>query len=64
MQAALLLSCHLGPCPIAASAAAAASAFPLCQVIDMEYVNTAMQRMEKGDVHFSFVIDINKSLAL
>jgi D-arabinose 1-dehydrogenase-like Zn-dependent alcohol dehydrogenase len=34
------------------------------QVIDMDYVNEAMKRMEKGDVHFRFVIDINKSLHL
>ena len=32
------------------------------QVVDMDYVNEAMKRMEKGDVHFRFVIDINKSL--
>jgi D-arabinose 1-dehydrogenase-like Zn-dependent alcohol dehydrogenase len=35
-----------------------------CQVIDMQYVNTAMGRMAAGDVKFRFVIDINKSLAL
>ncbi|WIA35261.1 hypothetical protein OEZ86_003720 [Tetradesmus obliquus] len=34
------------------------------EVIDMEYVNTAMERMKEGDVKFRFVIDINKSLAL
>jgi cinnamyl-alcohol dehydrogenase len=34
------------------------------QVIDMDYVNEAMKRMEKGDVKFRFVIDINKSLHL
>ena len=34
------------------------------QVIDMDYVNTAMDRMEKGDVKFRLVIDINKSLIL
>lgn len=34
------------------------------EVIDMDYVNTAMERMEKGDVKFRFVIDINKSLIL
>jgi D-arabinose 1-dehydrogenase-like Zn-dependent alcohol dehydrogenase len=32
--------------------------------MDMECVYTAMQRMEKGDAHFRFVIDVNKSLAL
>eukprot|EP00879_Flechtneria_rotunda_P010490 GHRR01010966.1.p1 GENE.GHRR01010966.1~~GHRR01010966.1.p1 ORF type:complete len:378 (+),score=117.56 GHRR01010966.1:424-1557(+) len=32
------------------------------EVIDMEYVNKAMERMEAGDVKFRFVIDINKSL--
>jgi cinnamyl-alcohol dehydrogenase len=34
------------------------------EVVDMDYVNTAMERMEKGDVKFRFVIDINKSLIL
>eukprot|EP00775_Hariotina_reticulata_P010177 gene10177-10337_t len=34
----------------------------MVEVIDMDYVNTAMERMEKGDVKFRFVIDINKSL--
>jgi hypothetical protein len=34
------------------------------QVVDIDYVNEAMKRMEKGDVHFRFVIDINKSLHL
>jgi hypothetical protein len=47
-------------CPCFTAAAAAAG----CQVIDMEYVNTAMERMKEGDVKFRFVIDINKSLAL
>jgi hypothetical protein len=42
---------------------AAARCCPL-QVIDIDYVNEAMKRMEKGDVHFRFVIDINKSLHL
>jgi D-arabinose 1-dehydrogenase-like Zn-dependent alcohol dehydrogenase len=37
---------------------------PMEQVIDIDYVNEAMKRMEKGDVHFRFVIDINKSLIL
>ena len=32
------------------------------QVIDIDYVNEAYKRMEKGDVKFRFVIDINKSL--
>lgn len=36
----------------------------LSQVIDIDYVNEAMKRMEKGDVKFRFVIDINKSLHL
>lgn len=34
------------------------------QVIDMEYVNEAMDCMHAGDVKFRFVIDINKSLSL
>jgi D-arabinose 1-dehydrogenase-like Zn-dependent alcohol dehydrogenase len=33
-------------------------------VIDIDYVNEAMVRMEAGDVKFRFVIDINKSLIL
>lgn len=34
------------------------------QVIDIDYVNEAYKRMEKGDVKFRFVIDINKSLVM
>jgi cinnamyl-alcohol dehydrogenase len=34
------------------------------EVVDIDYVNEAMKRMEKGDVKFRFVIDINKSLHL
>jgi D-arabinose 1-dehydrogenase-like Zn-dependent alcohol dehydrogenase len=34
------------------------------EVIDIDYVNEAMKRMEKGDVKFRFVIDINKSLVM
>ncbi|WIA14603.1 hypothetical protein OEZ85_003113 [Tetradesmus obliquus] len=34
------------------------------EVIDIDYVNEAMVRMEAGDVKFRFVIDINKSLIL
>ena len=26
--------------------------------IDMDYVNTAFERLEKGDVHYQFVIDM------
>ncbi|KAI8464340.1 MAG: chaperonin 10-like protein [Monoraphidium minutum] len=32
------------------------------EVITMDYANEAYKRMEKGDVKFRFVIDINKSL--
>lgn len=38
-------------------------AFPV-QVVDMDYCNEAMKRMVEGDVHFRFVIDINKSLVM
>ncbi|KAF8061379.1 ADH9 [Scenedesmus sp. PABB004] len=31
------------------------------EVIDMDYVNAAMERMEAGDVKFRFVIDINNA---
>lgn len=34
------------------------------EVIDITYANEAYKRMEKGDVKFRFVIDINKSLAM
>eukprot|EP00877_Chromochloris_zofingiensis_P007555 jgi/Chrzof1/3052/Cz12g09220.t1 len=34
------------------------------EVIDMEYVHEAFKRMEKGDVKFRFVIDVQKSLIL
>jgi len=34
------------------------------QVVDIDYVNEAMKRMQEGDVKFRFVIDINKSLHL
>ncbi|KAK9815314.1 hypothetical protein WJX72_001551 [[Myrmecia] bisecta] len=30
--------------------------------IDMDYVNTAMERLIKNDVHYRFVIDVQKSL--
>jgi D-arabinose 1-dehydrogenase-like Zn-dependent alcohol dehydrogenase len=29
----------------------------------MDHVNDANKRMEKGDVRFRFVIDVNRSLA-
>ena len=32
------------------------------QVIDMDYVNTAMERLEKNDVHYRFSIDVLGSL--
>lgn len=32
------------------------------QVIDASYANEAYKRMEKGDVKFRFVIDVNKSI--
>ena len=33
------------------------------EVISMEYVNTAMERLTKGDVRYRFVIDIENTLA-
>lgn len=32
------------------------------EVIPMEYVNTAMERLAKGDVRYRFVIEIGKTL--
>ncbi|KAL6954979.1 cinnamyl-alcohol dehydrogenase, partial [Sarracenia purpurea var. burkii] len=32
------------------------------EVIPMDYVNTAMERLEKGDVKYRFVIDIGNTL--
>jgi D-arabinose 1-dehydrogenase-like Zn-dependent alcohol dehydrogenase len=32
------------------------------EVISMEYVNTAMERLAKGDVRYRFVIDIGNTL--
>ena len=32
------------------------------KVIDASYTNEAYKRMEKGDVQFRFVIDVNKSM--
>ena len=34
----------------------------LHQVIDVDYVNTAMERLEKNDVHYRFSIDMLGSL--
>lgn len=34
------------------------------EVIDIDYINTAMDRLQKGDVKFRFVIDVQKSLVL
>ncbi|GLU20224.1 hypothetical protein SLE2022_364340 [Rubroshorea leprosula] len=33
------------------------------ELISMDYVNTAMERLEKGDVRYRFVIDIGNTLA-
>jgi len=32
------------------------------EVIPMDYVNTALQRLTKGDVKYRFVIDVGKTL--
>lgn len=31
------------------------------EVIPMDYVNTAMERLQKGDVRYRFVIDIDNT---
>ena len=33
------------------------------EVISMDYINTAMERLAKGDVRYRFVIDIRNTLA-
>lgn len=32
------------------------------EVVPMEHVNTAMERLEKGDVRYRFVLDVGGSL--
>lgn len=32
------------------------------QVIDMDYVNTAIERLDRNDVHYRFSIDVLGSL--
>lgn len=32
------------------------------ELVPMDYVNTAMERLEKGDVQYRFVIDVGNSL--
>ncbi|KAB1226116.1 Mannitol dehydrogenase [Morella rubra] len=34
------------------------------EVISMEYVNTAMERLAKSDVRYRFVIDVGNTLAV
>lgn len=34
------------------------------EIIQMDYINTAMERLDKGDVRYRFVIDIENSLTL
>ena len=34
------------------------------ETISMEYVNTAMKRLAKGDVKYRFVIDVGNTLAI
>lgn len=34
------------------------------EVVPMDYVNNAMDRIEKGDVRYWFVIDIEKTLTI
>ncbi|KAB1202002.1 putative mannitol dehydrogenase [Morella rubra] len=34
------------------------------EVISMEYVNTATERLAKGDVRYRFVIDVGNTLAV
>ena len=33
------------------------------EVVPMDYVNTAMERLAKGDVRYRFVIDVGNSLS-
>ena len=35
---------------------------PDIEVVPMNYINTALQRLSKGDVRYRFVIDIGNSL--
>jgi len=35
---------------------------PEIEVVPIDYVNTAMERLAKGDVKYRFVIDIGNSL--
>lgn len=37
---------------------------PMIETIPIDYINTAYERMEKNDVHYRFVIDIQGSLML
>lgn len=34
------------------------------EVVSMDYVNTAMERLQKGEVRYRFVIDIGNTLAV
>lgn len=34
------------------------------EVVSMDYVNTAMERLHKGEVRYRFVIDIGNTLAV
>ena len=34
------------------------------QVVPIDYINTAMERLEKNDVHYRFSIDVQGSLLL
>ena len=36
---------------------------PDIEVIPMDYVNTAIQRLARGDVRYRFVIDVGNTLA-
>ena len=35
---------------------------PMIETISIQYVNKAIERMMKNDVHYRFVVDIEKSL--
>lgn len=35
---------------------------PDIEVVPMNYINTALERLSKGDVRYRFVIDIGKTL--
>ena len=35
---------------------------PMIEKVDIQYINKAVERMMQNDVHYRFVVDIEKSL--